>query len=250
MSVAFTKNNMNDPYLPEYQDRITDKIWLTRLNEPGSDGNDIINIKYYIDNNITITNGMPYNDANFKYGSNNTGGTYGLKWGILSTTNLPNPSAPGINTNFFAVYGNPTNFFHFSQFICLLSGFIDSPTQIVSLNGDINTSLDWRNTANDDYFKTNYYPIYYLFPGMDIACYIPEINQYFHFNLISINNTGGLSYTRSVVITPPQPQVSYNFSFPMKPLYTNNAMVFYKSHSNSFGSVGTVRNYRKKSRNT
>jgi hypothetical protein len=51
---------------------------------------------------------------------------------------------------------------------------------------------------------------------------------------------------KEIVIPPPQS----TFSFSMKSLYTNNAMIFYKSHSQSYGSIGTVRNYRHKSKNT
>lgn len=41
-----------------------------------------------------------------------------------------------------------------------------------------------------------------------------------------------------------------NRSFSMTSLFTNNALVYYKSHSLASGGIGTVRNCRHKSRKT
>jgi hypothetical protein len=41
-----------------------------------------------------------------------------------------------------------------------------------------------------------------------------------------------------------------NRSFSMLPLFTNNAQVYYKSHSLPSGGIGTVKNYRHKARKT
>jgi hypothetical protein len=40
------------------------------------------------------------------------------------------------------------------------------------------------------------------------------------------------------------------FTYWNMPLFTDNAKVYYKPHSLSQGGVGTVRNYRKKSKKT
>ena len=40
------------------------------------------------------------------------------------------------------------------------------------------------------------------------------------------------------------------FKMPMKPLFSNNSQVYYKNHSLSSGTVGSVRNGRRISRST
>lgn len=40
------------------------------------------------------------------------------------------------------------------------------------------------------------------------------------------------------------------YPFFMKNLFTNNAQVYYKSHSLPSGGIGTVKNYRHKARKT
>jgi len=61
---------------------------------------------------------------------------------------------------------------------------------------------------------------------------------------ITIRNNGSYHYTTyTLTVTPYMP-------YSMFGMFTNNAQVYYKSHSLASGGVGGVRNHRRKARKT
>ena len=62
----------------------------------------------------------------------------------------------------------------------------------------------------------------------------------------TINKPNNILFTITLDSIPPQPRPRMT----MGSLYTNNAQVYYKSHTLAAGGIGGVRNYRLKSRKT
>jgi len=215
--ISFSKTNIEDPFDPLYQDRITNDIWFTRLNTGGP----LFNYKYYVDNSIIPTKNIVSDDFWYNDSPNSQGGTIGVKWAILSSNGFPDLSAPGINPDLFGTIGNPTNFFSFSQMCVLLTSMRFDASKPISLIDPINDS-EWllanSNTASSaqmDYLENK-----------DLGCYIPALNKYFKINIslwgigMGPNVGGAISYTRTELFN------SANICFPAgTPIQTDQGMI-------------------------
>ncbi len=189
-SISFTKPYGADYTDPQYQDRITGDIWFTRLNAGGP----LFNYKYYLDYGY-VNPVVDQLGADFWYeGAPNLGGTTGVKWGILGTLGFPNPAAPGVNPDLFAVVGDTSNFFSFSQMCVLLRAMIDESSKPVSLVNPTGSN-EWL-LANDDTADNTVMP--YLV-GKDLCCYIPATNQYFKIRISvwGANGEPSITYVRT-----------------------------------------------------
>lgn len=212
--ILFSKSSGDDPTNPLYQDRITDEVWFTRLNEGGP----LFNYKYYVDNSITPTTTILYEDFWYK-SADAQGGTNGVKWAILSSAGFPDLSAPGINPALFGTIGDPTNFVSFSQMCSLLRSMIDmslKPVYLVSPN----SSTGWVLEDSSIEDATN---MLYL-ENQDLGCYIPAINQYFKIKITFWGagefGAGGITYTRTPLYIPG------NICFPAgTPIQTDQGIV-------------------------
>ena len=186
-SISFNKTQDDDYTDPNYQDRITDSVWFTRL----SNGGPLFNYKYYIDNEINVTKNMLQDD--FWYDVDGaTGGTKGVLWGIFSDDGLT--GLPGLNTDLFSTIGNPSTFYYFSQMVALLNAFINSsspPTSLVDPNG----SREWNLQDGDTWNGRNLPDL----EDKDLVCYIPSVNQYFKIRISHWGYDGDVSitYTRT-----------------------------------------------------
>ena len=197
--ISFVKAAGDDYTVQEFQDRITDNVWFTRLNNGGP----LFNYKYYNDNEIEPTglnNGNLSDDFYYRV-PNAQGGTIGCKWAILSSTGFPDLEAPGINTDLFGTIGNPTNFFSFSQMCTLLTTMIDEVSKPISLINP-NNSKEWtlENLSTSDPQPNMIY-----LENKDLGCYIPAINKYFKINITvwgTASTTGAISYTRTDLYNP------------------------------------------------
>ena len=188
-SITLNKPHGSDYTLEQYQDRITDSIWFTRLNAGGP----LFNIKYYIDESITPTRNLVGGDFWYEESPFN-GGTYGVKWGILSSDGFPDVNAPGINPDLFCDIVTNSNFFSFSQVCTLLTAMINLSSKPISLtdpSGDNTWLLQDSANAND----TN---MPYL-ENKDLACYIPATNQYFKIHILTWGYDGNttIEYERT-----------------------------------------------------
>jgi len=196
-SILFSKTSTDDPTNPLYQDRITSDVWFTRLNTGGP----LFNYKYYVDNSITPTSGILYDDFWYEDPPNSNGGTIGVKWAILSSAEFPNLSAPGINPALFGTIGNPTNFFSFSQMCVLLRAMIDETSKPISLI-DPNNDNRWV-LADSSIADGTEMP--YL-ENKNLGCYIPALNKYFKINItfwgVGSGNSGAIIYTRTELYNP------------------------------------------------
>lgn len=189
-SISFNKTQDDDYTDPNYQDRITDSVWFTRL----SNGGPLFNYKYYVDNEITVTKNMIQDD--FWYDVEGaTGGTKGVLWGILSDDGLT--GLPGLNTSLFSTIGNPSTFYTFSQMCTLLTAFFDNSSPPVSLV-DADADNEWNLQDGDTHSGANM-P---LLEDKDLVCYIPSVNQYFriiisYWGIGDNGNAGAITYTRT-----------------------------------------------------
>jgi len=189
-SISFNKTQDDDYTDPNYQDRITDSVWFTRL----SNGGPLFNYKYYVDNEINVTKNMLQDD--FWYDVDGaTGGTKGVLWGIFSDDGLT--GLPGLNTDLFSTIGNPSTFYSFSQMVALLDAFIDNSSPPVSLV-DADADNEWNLQDGDTHSGTNM-P---LLEDKDLVCYIPSVNQYFriiisYWGIGDNGNAGAITYTRT-----------------------------------------------------
>ncbi len=197
-SISFNKPYCADYTLSQYQDRITDDIWFTRLNSGGP----LFNYKYYVDNGYT----NPTTDQvakDFWYeGAPNYGGTVGVKWAILSKSGFPDQNAPGINSSLFGTIGITTNFYSFSQMCVLLTAMINESSKPVSLTNP-SSSNEWL-LENNDTVDTTAMP---SLVNKDLCCYIPSTNQYFKINISSweANGSPSITYTRTPLFYPKYP---------------------------------------------
>lgn len=192
-SISFNKTQDDDYTISTYQDRITDSVWFTRLSsEDGNyNGGPLFNYKYYIDNEIDVTQNMLQDD--FWYDDEGaTGGTKGVLWGILSNDDLPD--SPGLNTSLFSTVGNPSSFYTFSQMVTLLDAFINSSSPPTSLF-DPNGSRRWNLQDGDTWNGRNLPDL----EDKDLVCYIPSVNQYFKIRISHWGYDGDVSitYTRT-----------------------------------------------------
>ncbi len=174
-TITLTKPHGADYNLVSYQDIITEDVWFTRLNAGGP----LFNIKYYIDASINPTKPILSSDFWYDDASSN-GGTIGVKWGIISSDGFPDVNAPGINPDLFAVPGDLSNFYSFSQMCVLLRAMIDESSKPISLvdpSGGNEWVLEDTNIADGTEMT-------YL-ENKDLACYIPAINQYFFIHILT-----------------------------------------------------------------
>jgi len=206
--IFFSKTKNDDPTNPLYQDRITNDIWFTRLNNGGP----LFNYKYYVDNSITPT--INILSADFWYNEpNSQGGTIGVKWAILSSTGFLDLSASGINPALFGTIGNPTNFFSFSQMCTLLRAMIEETSKPISLV-NANNDNEW---VLEDSSIVGGTEMPYL-ENKDLGCYIPALNKYFKINITlwgigGNNNQGTISYTRTELYNQIISQNKNNYNF-------------------------------------
>ncbi len=220
-SISFNKPYGDDYTLPQYQDRITDNIWFTRLNSGGP----LFNYKYYLD--YSYVNPTTYQlHTDFWYeGAPNNGGTVGVKWAILSKTNFPDQNASGINPNLFGKIGYPSTFYSFSQMCVLLRAMIDESSKPISLTNP-SSSNEWLLEDSSTVDGTN---MPYLV-NKDLCCYIPDTNQYFKINISQWGaGNPSIAYTRTPLFYPKVPfytQVLHQNEF-----YTDYAVTYYMDGS-------------------
>ncbi len=193
-SISFNKPYGADYTLPQYQDRINDNIWFTRLNSGGP----LFNYKYYVDYGYTNPTTEQLARDFWYDGAPNYGGTVLVKWGILSKSGFPNQNAPGINSSLFGTIGVTTNFYSFSQMCVLLTAMINESSKPVALTNPSSSNqwlLEDSNTVD-----TTVMP--YLV-NKDLCCYIPSTNQYFKINISSWGaGNPSITYTRTPLFYP------------------------------------------------
>ena len=137
--------------------------------------------------------------------------------------------------------------------------FVNNSTNIVETFYDsTNPTVNIRSTGNNGGPTYLYYPGWLCFDGGGVN--ITSFPYYFgstpgDYNLYgSTTSSNGLvggitgSFTYTIILTPTSNSVlSLSRSISMGSLFTNNAQVYYKSHSLSTGSGGSgVRNCRHK----
>lgn len=194
-SITFNKTQADDYTDPDYQDRITDSVWFTRLS--GGSGGPLFNYKYYVDNEINVTRNILNDDFWYDFedgGPGLTGGTKGVLWGIFSDDGLT--GLPGLNTSLFSTVGIPSSFYSFSQMCTLLRAFVSSSSPPVSLV-DPNNDNDWNLEDGDTESGTDMPAL----EDKDLVCYIPAVNQYFKIRIsywgIGSEYAGEITYTRT-----------------------------------------------------
>ncbi len=237
-SISFNKPYGADYTLPQYQDRITDDIWFTRLNSGGP----LFNYKYYVDYGYTNPTTEQVGSDFWYEGAPNYGGTVLVKWAILSKSGFPDQNAPGINSSLFGTIGVTTNFYSFSQMCVLLTAMIDESSKPISLTNP-SSSNQWllqdSNTAGSTFMP-------YLV-NKDLCCYIPSTNQYFKINISSWGGNGSpsITYTRTPLFYPKYP--FYKQVLHQNDNYTDYRITYYADSSalvNIYQKNGTTNCYQ------
>ncbi len=237
-SISFNKPYNTDYTLAQYQDRITDDIWFTRLNSGGP----LFNYKYYVDNGYTNPTTDQLQKDFWYEGAPNYGGTVGVKWAILSKSGFPDQNAVGINSSLFGTIGVTTNFYSFSQMCVLLTAMINESSKPISLTNP-SSSNEWLLENNDTVDSTSMPSLV----NKDLCCYIPSINQYFKINISSwgANGSPSITYTRTPLFYPKYP--FYKQVLHQNDNYTDYRITYYIDGSalvNIYQKNGTTNCYQ------
>lgn len=197
-SIDFTKGYRDYYKKKNFQDKINDSIWFTRLSKGGP----LFNYKYYLDNKLNVNKNVLIHDFLF-INKQSMGGTIGVKWGILSDLNISN--APGLNPSLFSVLGVPESFYYFSQMCTLLTTMINNSNKPLALVDTIH-NYAWKLENNDHSDSIN---MCYL-KNVDLACYILDTNEYFKIKITNLGNgeyddPGYITYSRTPLFTVSPP---------------------------------------------